>query len=94
MADLIDSEELGDWMKKVPEWDLDETSISRTFEFETYMEGIDFVNGVAEMAEEANHHPDMEIHFGWVEVTLSTHDQGGLTELDFGLAKKIDAFFD
>ncbi len=45
-------------MKKIPEWDLNSTSISRAFEFDEYMSAIEFVNTVAEIAEEAHHHPD------------------------------------
>jgi len=90
MENLIPEEQLEDWMKKVPEWDLEEDCICRTFEFDSYMDGIDFVNQVAEIAEEAGHHPIMEIGYEEVEVTLSTHDSSGLTEMDFLVAQKID----
>ncbi len=91
MESLIPENQLEEWMKKIPEWDLEEDCICRNFEFDTYMEGIDFVNAVAEIAEEADHHPVMEIGFGEVEITLTTHDLEGLTEQDFLVAKKIDS---
>ena len=90
MENLIPEEELEQWMKKVPEWELEDDCICRSFEFDSYMEGIDFVNGVAELAEEADHHPDLEVSYGMVDVTLTTHDLKGLTEQDFLLAQKID----
>jgi 4a-hydroxytetrahydrobiopterin dehydratase len=90
MESLIPEEELTQWMKKIPEWDLEDDCICRSFEFDSYMEGIDFVNGIAELAEEANHHPDLEVSYGMVDVTLTTHELKGLTEQDFLLAQKID----
>jgi len=90
MENLIPEQDLEQWMKKVPEWELEDDCICRSFEFDSYMEGIDFVNGIAELAEEADHHPDMEVSYGMVDVTLTTHDLKGLTEQDFLLAQKID----
>ncbi|HWX98082.1 MAG TPA: 4a-hydroxytetrahydrobiopterin dehydratase [Solirubrobacteraceae bacterium] len=67
------------------------TEIERELEFADFAAAIDFVDRVAELAEAANHHPDILLH-GWnkVRLTLSTHSQGGLTEADFGLAGQID----
>ena len=90
MENLIPEQDLEQWMKKIPEWELEDDCICRSFEFDSYMEGIDFVNGIAELAEEADHHPDMEVSYGMVDVTLTTHDLKGLTEQDFLLAQKID----
>ena len=63
----------------------------RDFEFSNFAAALAFVNRVAEVAEEANHHPDILIH-GWnkVRLTLSTHDKGQITDNDHALAKKID----
>ncbi len=90
MSEPLPQDELKPFAKKIPEWDINDKSISRTFEFDEYMEGIDFVDGVAEIAEEANHHPDIDIRWCKVIVTLTTHSAGGLTEADFQLAEKID----
>ena len=81
-------------MKKIPEWELNEHSISRTFEFDDYMSAIEFVNTVAEIAEEAQHHPDITINYVNVMLSLTTHDQGGLTESDFEVALRIDSLED
>src|SRR3954468_14501259 len=90
MADLLKPEEAKARLKKVPEWELEKKHIERTFEFDDFTESIDFVNGVAEVAEDEEHHPDIDIRYNKVRLVLSTHSKGGLTELDFGLAERID----
>ena len=90
MAELIKPSELKDRLKKVPEWELEKKHIERTFEFDDFADAIDFVNAVAEVAEEEEHHPDIDIRYNKVRLVLSTHSKGGLTELDFGLAERID----
>src|SRR6266849_1095465 len=90
MADLMKAPELKERMKKVPEWELEKKHIERTFEFDDFSDAIDFVNAVAEVAEDEEHHPDIDIRFSKVRLVLSTHSKGGLTEFDFGLAERID----
>jgi len=90
MADLIKTGELKERMKKIPEWELEKKHIERSFEFDDFADAIDFVNSVAEVAEEEEHHPDIEIHYNKVRLVVSTHSKGGLTELDFALAERID----
>src|ERR1700730_4563562 len=90
MADLIKAAELKERMKKVPEWELEKKHIERTFEFDDFADAIDFVNSVAEVAEDEEHHPDIDIRYNKVRLVLSTHSKGGLTELDFALAERID----
>ena len=65
--------------------------LQKTFEFKDFKEALDFINKVGIISESMNHHPDILI-YGWnkIRITLSTHDAGGLTELDFKLAGKID----
>ncbi|MEM8954096.1 MAG: 4a-hydroxytetrahydrobiopterin dehydratase [Verrucomicrobiota bacterium] len=94
MSDLIEGDELATWLKKAPEWEVEDKSITRTIEFDDFMEGIDFVNDVAEIAEEAQHHPDIDIRWGKIMLALTTHDQGGITEADFELATRIDTLVD
>jgi len=72
-----------DWAKKG-------SAITRTFEFDDFAGAMKFVNSVAKLAEKANHHPDIDIRWNKVTLSLSTHDEGGLTSKDFELAKKID----
>jgi 4a-hydroxytetrahydrobiopterin dehydratase len=72
-------------------WRRAEDSIERDLEFADFAAAIRFIDRVAELAEAANHHPDILLH-GWnkVRLTLSTHSQGGLTDADFRLASQID----
>ncbi len=90
MADLLKSDELKTMLKKIPEWELEKKHIERTFEFDDFSDSIDFVNAVAEVADEEEHHPDIDIRYNKVRLVLSTHSKGGLTELDFALAERID----
>lgn len=94
MSELIPVDEIPLLLKKLPEWDHEEKAIVRVVEFDDFMEGIDFVNGVAEIAEEAGHHPDIDIRWCTVTLSLTSHEAGGLTEADFDLAKKIDTLLD
>ena len=94
MADLLKSEDIKDWMKKLPDWDLEKKHIEHTYEFDDFSQSIEFVNGVAEIAEEDEHHPEIDIRDSKVRLRLSTHSEGGLTDLDFELAEKIDTLVD
>jgi 4a-hydroxytetrahydrobiopterin dehydratase len=73
------------------EWAREGDAIVREYKLKDFAAAIAFVNRVAELAEAANHHPDILVH-GWnhVRLTLSTHSQGGLTEADFALARQLD----
>jgi 4a-hydroxytetrahydrobiopterin dehydratase len=75
----------------VPQWQRDGEMISRTFEFKDFPAAMKFVNFVAELAEQAQHHPDMDVRWNKVRLALTTHDAGGLTEKDFALARQCDA---
>ena len=94
MSDLIAEEDIDKWMKKVPEWEVEEKTLIRVVEFDEFNEGIDFVDGVAEIAEEAQHHPDIDIRWTAITLRLTTHEQGGITSADFELASRIDNLID
>ena len=91
MPNTLSLEIIQERMKKIPEWELNEDSISRSFEFDEYQPAIDFVNTVAEIAEEAQHHPDISISYTNVTLVLTTHSKRGLTESDFEVAIRIDS---
>jgi len=90
MANLLNSTEIKASLKRIPEWEHEKKAIERTFEFDDFTQAMDFVNGVAEIAEEDDHHPEIEIRYNKVTLKLSTHAEGGLTELDFDIAEKVD----
>ena len=72
------------------QWNEIDNTISKTFEFNSYLDSIDFVNAVANVAEQENHHPDISIGNCKVTISLTTHDAGTITEKDYKLAKLID----
>lgn len=90
MAELLTSQDIKAWLKKLPEWELDKKHIERVYEFDDFNGAIDFVNSVAEIAEEDEHHPDIDIRYTKVRIALSTHSEGGITDLDFETAERID----
>jgi len=94
MSNTLRPEIIQERIKKIPEWELNEDSISRSFEFDEYQFAIDFVNTIAEIAEEAQHHPDISINYTNVTLVLTTHSKGGLTDSDFEVALRIDSLRD
>jgi 4a-hydroxytetrahydrobiopterin dehydratase len=80
-------------LKKVPEWAKRSRTIWRTYEFKGFMGSIRFVNRVAVLAEKSDHHPDIDVRWNKVKLTLSTHSEGGITEMDFSLARLCDRAF-
>lgn len=76
-------------IQTIPQWQQQQQTITRTFEFKNFVEAIAFVNQLVEPAEAAGHHPDLSIDYNKVTVSLTTHDAGGLTQMDFDLAQKI-----
>ena len=78
-------------LQRLSGWQLKGVQISRQYTFKDFVEAMAFVNRVAELAEAADHHPDITIHYKRVVLTLATHSAGGLTEKDFSLAQRIDA---
>ena len=94
MANLLTAQDIKTWLKKLPQWEHEKKFIERTFEFDDFSQAIEFVNGVSDIAEEDDHHPDIDIRYNKVRVALSTHREGGLTDLDFEVAEKIDTLVD
>ena len=89
----LTSEQIILQLKTVPAWSKRAATIGRTFKFEDFMLGIDFVRRIAKQALKINHHPDIDIRFDKVTLKLTTHDEGGLTKKDFSLARKCDEVF-
>ena len=71
-------------------WAVRDGKLERSYSFSTFPDGIAFVNRVADLAEEAEHHPDFEIRYSTVTLRLSTHSEGGITQKDVDLARRID----
>jgi len=77
-------------LRFLPRWMKKGGVITRTFQFRDFATAIEFVKALADLAEKAAHHPDIDIRYNKVSLALTTHDEGGLTEKDFDLAAKID----
>ncbi len=86
LSDIAIQRELG----SLPGWSRRGEVITKTFQFRNFMMGIDFIGSVAKAAEAANHHPDIDIRYTKVVLSLSTHDSGGITQKDLDLAKAIE----
>ncbi|MBP2703117.1 4a-hydroxytetrahydrobiopterin dehydratase [Microbispora sp. RL4-1S] len=78
-------------MYDAPDWRRDGDTIRRTVVAADFRTAIAIVNEIAEQAEALNHHPDIDIRWRTLHLALTTHDAGGLTELDYRLAARIDA---
>jgi len=91
MPDLLTDEEIEQGTAGT-EWRRDGGAIVRDRKLDDFAAAMAYVNKVADAAEETNHHPDILVH-GWnqVRLTLSTHSEGGLTQNDLEMAKRIDA---
>jgi 4a-hydroxytetrahydrobiopterin dehydratase len=90
----MDAQELAAALHELGGWRLDDGAIVRDLRFEGFREAIDFIVRVADLAEEANHHPELTNVYSHVTVRLTTHDAGGVTDKDLALARAIDAVVD
>lgn len=87
---LLSDEQIREKLKQLPGWERDGGQIRKTYPFASFGEGMAFANRVAKAADALDHHPDMLIQYRQVTVTVSSHDEGGITERDFRLARRID----
>jgi 4a-hydroxytetrahydrobiopterin dehydratase len=90
MARLSD-EEIEERLSEHAGWERAGDAIRREFTFDDFTGSVDFVNRLTPEAEEMNHHPDLEISWNTVTVSITTHSEGGLTDGDFQLARRIEA---
>lgn len=87
---LLAAGEITEALKGLDGWHEDGGHIKKRFEFVNFAESLAFVNRVGELAEAADHHPDITFGWGYAEFTSTTHDRGGVTDVDLALAKKIN----
>jgi 4a-hydroxytetrahydrobiopterin dehydratase len=86
----LSDQEVASHLGALPEWRIEEGVLTRAFTFKDFLAALAFVNRVGERAEEAGHHPDIDIRYNRVRLGLITHDSGGLTAKDFDLAAVVD----
>ena len=89
---LITQERLDEFCAAHPDWTVADNTITRTFGLADFAQALGFVTRVGVAAERAFHHPDIDIRWNRVTLTLTSHDEGGLTERDTELAAQIDGF--
>lgn len=87
---LLDGPEREQFLGAHPGWTLEGETITRTFTFADFASAIGFVASVGIVAEKVFHHPDIDVRYRRVKISLTTHDQGGLTRKDTSLANRID----
>ena len=89
-ASLLSAERANALKGELPEWEIGKDKLCRQWKFKDFSEAFAFMTRVAMLAESMNHHPEWSNVYGTVSITLSTHDLGGLTELDVQLATAIN----
>ncbi|HEV7908404.1 MAG TPA: 4a-hydroxytetrahydrobiopterin dehydratase [Pseudonocardiaceae bacterium] len=94
MAELLTDDQVTAELSKLPDWTTQDGSLVRTVELESFPKAIQVVNRVAEIAENDNHHPDIDIRWRTLVFRLSTHSSGGITAKDVSLAEEIDGVLD
>jgi 4a-hydroxytetrahydrobiopterin dehydratase len=86
----LDEKQLSDALTGLPQWKLDAGQLVRDWTFKDFVAAMEFVNKVAAMAEKAGHHPDIEIHYNRVRLSLVTHDAHGITAKDVAMAENLN----
>jgi len=87
--DKLSDQQRDDALERLSDWRAQGEAITRTVQLRDFARAIDFVNAVAEMADDANHHPDIDIRYNKVTLRLSSHDAGGVTSRDVRLAGAV-----
>jgi 4a-hydroxytetrahydrobiopterin dehydratase len=89
----LSSDQIDAGLKSLPGWEYKDNALRKLFRFKEFLDGIHFIDRIAELAEAADHHPDMMINYTRVTFVCSTHSDGGVTEKDLRLAKQIEDAF-
>jgi 4a-hydroxytetrahydrobiopterin dehydratase len=87
---LLSEDEIASRLKELDGWTAEDDKLKRQYKFANFSESLAFVNRVGEIAEAADHHPDITFGWGYAEIATTTHDRGGITDVDFLLAAQIN----
>ncbi len=90
MSTVLSPSEIDQALRNLPGWTKNGQAIVRVFQFDNFLQAMEFVNRIAVAAEAANHHPDILINYNKVTLTLVSHDSGGVTQRDIRMAGKIN----
>jgi 4a-hydroxytetrahydrobiopterin dehydratase len=91
MKKALTPTEIEDVLRTLPDWKLKDGKLVREWTFRDFAEAMTFVNRIAAIAEEANHHPDIDIRYNRVQLALISHDAGGITNRDAAMASRLTA---
>lgn len=87
----LSHEEIHQKLEELNGWEHSDIWLTKLFKFENFVQAVEFVNKLVPIAEKLNHHPDVTIqNYNEVRIGITTHDEGGITEMDFQLAKEFD----
>ncbi|WP_341526168.1 4a-hydroxytetrahydrobiopterin dehydratase [Nostoc sp. UHCC 0302] len=89
MAQLLTEAEIQEQAGGLSGWTVEQSKLKTSRTFKDFIQAVEFVNKLVEPSESAGHHPDIEISYNKVKITLTTHDAGGLTQKDFDVAREI-----
>jgi 4a-hydroxytetrahydrobiopterin dehydratase len=87
---LLDEAKIESRLAALDGWERDGEAIAKTFDRNDFVGSVKFIDAIVEPAEEMNHHPDLSVSWNKVRISITNHAEGGLTEADFELAKRID----
>lgn len=87
---ILDTEQLTEALKTLDGWTADGKLLKKSSKFPDFAAALDYVNQVGALAEDADHHPDITFGWGYADIALTTHDRGGITDVDVALASEID----
>ncbi len=89
----LQPEQIRQRLSQLSGWELREGAISKQYKFQEFLDGIRFINTIAQVAESMDHHPDILINYTRIRFTCTTHSEGGVTDKDFRLAQEIEKSF-
>ena len=92
MTHKLSAHNIAQKLTEITYWQVTNDSLwlQRKYKFKNWQQTLDFINKISIIAEDMNHHPNIEFSYGWCDIKIQTHDVSGLTELDFALAAKIN----
>jgi 4a-hydroxytetrahydrobiopterin dehydratase len=90
MSKKLDESKIQASLSSIPKWKLEKGELVQNATFDDFKQAMTFIKHVAELAENAGHHPDIDIRYNKVRLALVTHDAGGITQKDISLARDID----
>ena len=87
---LLSENAISERLGELNRWTVEDNRLTRKYKFANFAESLAFVNKVGQIAEAADHHPDITFGWGYAEIATTTHDRGGITDVDFNLAGRIN----